>query len=124
MPKGVGGTAQDGCTQMIWGDESVVDFTKNFQIRARSQEEANAIMEALHAVGCKWNGGEELSPEHSNWGVYKEDTVYDVWANRGGKRVLYGSKIDRSVKLYFVDELLQELYGEDNDQDLNIESLL
>lgn len=102
----------------------MIDFTKNFQIRARSQEEANVIMEALHEFGCRWNGGEELSPEHSNWGIYKENTIYDVWASKGGKRVLYGSRVDRYVRLYPVDELLQELYGEDNEQDLNIESLL
>lgn len=102
----------------------MVDFTKDFQIQARSQEEANVIMEALHEFGCRWNGGEALSPEHSNWGIYKEDTIYNVWASKGGKRVLYGSRVDRSVRLYSVGELLQELYGEDNDQDLNIESLL
>ena len=102
----------------------MVDFTKNFQICARSQEEANVIMEALHEFGCRWNGGEALTPERSHWGAYKERTIYNVWAKNGGKRVLYGAKIDPLVKLYSVGELLQELYEEDNDQDLNIESIL
>lgn len=102
----------------------MVDFTKNFQICARSQEEANAIMDALHEFGCRWNGGETLTPTRSNWETYKGNTIYDVWASKGGKRVLYGSRVDHSVKLYSVDELLQELYGEDNEQELNIESLL
>ena len=109
---------------MISGDESVVDSTKDFQIQARSQEEANVSMEALDEFGCRWNGGEALTPTRSNWETYKENSIYDVWASKGGKRVLYGSRVDHSVRLYSVDELLQELYGGDNDQDLNIESLL
>ena len=89
----------------------MVDFAQNFQVRAKSQEEANAIMEALHEFGCRWN-------------AYKERTIYNVWAKNGGNRVLYGAKIDPLVKLYPAGELLQELYEEDNDQDLNIESIL
>lgn len=102
----------------------MIDFTTDFQIRARSQEEANAIMEALHAAGCKWNGGDTLSPTHSNWSMYKEQTIYDVWSKRGGRRVLYGCRVDLKMRLYTAGEFLQELYGEDDDSALNIESLL
>lgn len=102
----------------------MIDFTTDFQIRARTQEEANAIMEALHAAGCKWNGGDKLSPTHSNWGLYKEKTIYDVWSKDGSGRVLYGHRVDLKMRLYTADEFLQELYGEDSDSELNIESLL
>lgn len=102
----------------------MIDFTKDFQIRARTQEEANAIMEALHAAGCKWNGGDSLIG-HSNWGMYKADTIYDVWHDKGnGGRVLYGHRVDPKMRLFSADEFLQELYGEDSDSELNIESLL
>lgn len=102
----------------------MIDFTTDFQIRAKTQEEANAIMEALHAAGCRWNGGDRLSPMHSNWSTYKEQTIYDVWSKHGGRRVLYGRRADLTMRLYTADEFLQELYGEDNDSELNIESLL
>lgn len=103
----------------------MIDFTTDFQVRARTQEEANAIMEALHAAGCKWNGGDKLSATHSNWDMYNTETIYDVWHDKGnGGRVLYGSRIDQSMRLYSADELLQELYGEDSNPELNIESLL
>ena len=101
----------------------MIDFSHNIQIRATSQEEADAIMEALHLAGCKWNSGDSLLG-HSNWNIYKMETIYDVWKDLGnGGRVLYGSRLDHSAQLYSADEFLQELRGED-DQELNIESLL
>ena len=102
----------------------MIDFTQSFQVRARSQEEAQALFEVLHEHGCRWNSGEELDPNKTNWGIYKHQTIYDVWC-RGKKygHVLYGSRTDNTCETYDLCEFLQELQGED-DQELNIESLL
>lgn len=103
----------------------MIDFTQSFQVRARSQEEAIVLFNALKENGCRWNSGNELNTSKTNWGIYKGKTIYDVWCyKRDYGHVLYGCHEDPTCETYDLHEFLQELYGEDNDSELNIESLL
>lgn len=99
----------------------MIDFSKKFQVCAPTQEIAEEIMDALAAMGYRWNSGDKLV-ETSRWEGYKTDTIYDVWPKDGGV-VLYGSSKDPMLHTYTAEEFFYELRGED-DQELNIESLL
>jgi hypothetical protein len=60
------------------------DFPEYFCVRARTQEEANAIA----AFGEKLGMGTIGSRQKHHWGVYEEDTVYYFESNQ---HVLYGN---------------------------------
>lgn len=89
-----------------------------FQIRIPKERIVEVCL-ALHELGYRWGGGPSLKDTH--YSQPTGDTLYSLYDNQ---TVKYGSIHRTGVRLYEVDEFLQEFCGIEDDGNLNIESIL
>ena len=89
-----------------------------FQIRI-PEDRIDEVCMALYDLGYKWGGGHCLRDVHFKH--HGRNTYYSIYADHV---VRYGSIGSDRLRIYEVDEFLQEFCGVEDDSNLNIESIL
>lgn len=99
----------------------MVDWSIDFYVEAKTEEDAKAICSALRGLGYDWKGGQSLEQTEYHGGIM----LYHVWPDdlrvTRSVRKMYGCPV------YKVDEFLASVYGDgnvDTYEDISIDQLI
>lgn len=91
-----------------------------FQVKAPTEDIAHTVLQGLHDLGYMWASGDSLQVA-SHWGSYRDRTIYSAYSDH---TVCFGHIAHDTCQVYTADEFWYVFFQKEDDEDLNIESLL